>query len=445
MDRHRQCGFAAFADQDLLGLGCPKRIVRFVACIFLCAGLSGCDRATPPSREPLLQRGYIWQRDWTSAVAASVAEADKRLDGVVFLGAEIDAKTLSANKASVDWEKLKDAKKPLAVALRVAPFSGPFATDDATIKEIARVAKSMLEDAKTHGVSLAEFQFDFDCAQKSLAGYRRWVRTLRPIIQPVRFVITALPAWLDEPDFVKLIDDVDGYVLQVHSVPTLEESGRAVLCDPKLARKWVTRAARLGRPFAVSLPTYRCLAGYDPNGKLCGVAFDSVQPSWPNGTRVVEYSVDADEIADLVADWKTARPKELRELLWYRVPVTSDIRNWRWPTLAAVMSGRKPVHKLEVLSEGENPVDVSIANTGEADEQRNPLVTLNWNADVTLVASDALPGWTLKIDNPRAVFRPASEYRLRLSPGSRRSIGWLRYDRPPNVRAQVEELGDAPR
>jgi hypothetical protein len=422
-----------------------NRTVGLAARAFLCVILVGCDHATPGSKEPLRQRGYVWQRNWTSAVVEAVAETEKRMDGVVLLGAEIDAKGPSAIKASIDWEKLKETKKPLAIALRIAPFSGPFAVDDAPIGEIARVTKALLADAKSHDVTLAEFQLDFDCAQKNLAGYRRWLSILRPLIQPVRFVITTLPAWLDEPDFVKLIDDVDGYILQVHSVPTLQESGRAVLCDPQLVRKWVAKAAKLGRPFAVSLPTYRCLAGYDSNGKLFGVAFDSVQPSWPNGTRVVEYSVDADEIAGLVAEWKATRPKGLRELLWYRVPVASDIRNWRWPTLAAVMDGRKPAHKLEVLSEGENPVDVSIANTGEADEQRNPLVTVNWNADATVVASDALPGWTLKIDNQHAVFQLAAESHLRLSPGSRRSIGWLRYDRAPIVRAQVEEFANPQR
>jgi hypothetical protein len=432
-------------------------MIKLAVRAVLCLALAGCSRATPGSQEPLRQRGYLWQRDWTNAVAESVAEADRRLDGTVLLGAEIvwTGKTPSAIKASIDWDKLKGAKKPLAIALRMAPFSGPFATDDATIQEIARVAKSLLEDAKKYGVTVEEFQLDFDCAQKNLAGYRRWLSILRAVVRPIRFVITALPSWLDEPEFSKLVGDVDGYVLQVHSVPTLQESGHAVLCDPKLARKWVTKAAKLGRPFSVSLPTYRCLAGYDANGKLYGVAFDSVQPSWPNGTRVVEYSVDADEIADLVAEWKTTRPKELRELLWYRVPVASDLRNWRWPTLAAVMSGRRPAHRLEVLSEGENPVDVSITNTGEADEQRNPIVTVNWDADAGLVASDALPGWTVKIDPPsrnsgaasnqRAVFSQASDYRLRLSPGSRRSIGWLRYDRATHVRAQVGESGTTAR
>jgi hypothetical protein len=419
-----------------------NRTVGLIARAFFCGILVGCDHAKPALKEPLRQRGYVWHRNWTSAVVEAVAESEKRMDGVVLLGAEIDAKGPSTIKASIDWERLKEAKKPLAVALRVTPFSGPFATDDATISEIARVTKALLADAKSHDVTLAEFQLDFDCAQKNLAGYRRWLSILRPLLEPVRFVITTLPAWLDEPDFVKLIDDVDGYILQVHSVPTLQESRRAVLCDPQLVRKWVAKAAKLGRPFSVSLPTYRCLAGYDSNGKLIGVAFDSVQPSWPIGTRVIEYSVDADEIADLVSEWKRTRPKGLRELLWYRVPVTSDIRNWRWPTLSAVMDGRKPAHKLEVLSEGENPVDVSIANRGEADEQRNLLVTVNWNAGTTVVASDALPGWTLKIDNQHAVFQLASDSHLRLSPGNSRSIGWLRYDRAPIVRAQVEEFAN---
>ena len=41
----------------------------------------------------------------------------------------------------------------------------------------------------------------------------------------------------------------------------------------------------------------------------------------------------------------------MRELLWYRVPVSRDSLNWSWPTLAAVMAGRAPVHRLEVVHE----------------------------------------------------------------------------------------------
>jgi hypothetical protein len=52
----------------------------------------------------------------------------------------------------------------------------------------------------------------------------------------------------------------------------------------------------------------------------------------------------------------------IARIIWYRVPIATDTRNWRWPTLSAVMSGRLPEHKLNILQEGENPVDLSIFN-----------------------------------------------------------------------------------
>jgi hypothetical protein len=406
--------------------------------------LIGCHQAAPNASGPMTQRGYLWQRAWTPAVVDALTEAGKRLDGVVILGAEIvwTGSTPQTIRATIDWEPLKNLKKPVTIALRVAPFPGPFAADDTPARHLTETAKSLLAQAKANGIELTEFQLDFDCAQKKLAGYREWLHTLQPFIRPVRFVITTLPAWLDEPEFAALAHDVDGYVLQVHSVPTLAESGREILCDTGLARKWVLKAAKLKLPFSVALPTYRCLAGYDPTGNLLGVAMDSVDPAWPRGTRVLEFRTDADAVALLVEEWQAARPSELRELLWYRVPVATDVRNWRWATLSAVMAGRTPTRKLEILQEGNNPVDLSISNAGEADEQHDIVVTITWSG-ASLVAWDALPGWTIRAERERAIFTPVTGLRSALPPGGRRSIGWLRYDHVTTVRSQVEELAEA--
>jgi hypothetical protein len=189
-----------------------------------------------------------------------VVEAQQRMDGVVVLGAEIlwVEKKPEAIKASINWGTLKGATKPVSLALRIAPYPGPFAMDDAPARFIAIAAKSLLEEAETNGVKLSAFQIDFDCAQKNLAGYRRWIEVLRPLIRPVRLVITTLPAWLEEPEFAQLVHDVDGYILQVHSVPTATGSGGGALCDPQRARGWAAKAARLGVPFAVALPTAKC-------------------------------------------------------------------------------------------------------------------------------------------------------------------------------------------
>jgi len=402
-----------------------KAITICCATVF---AFTGCNRSDVNVLGPLPQRGYVWQREWTPAVIDSLRQAKRRMSGVVLLGAEISfgGKSPEIVKPSIDWEAVRRQTQHCSIALRVAPFGGPFRADDARTRVITDVAKQLLDDARAHDVKIEEFQFDFDCAQKNLASYHTWLSILRPIVHPIRFVMTVLPAWLDEPEFLSLIRETDGYVLQVHSVP-ISSGSSATLCEPRLAREWIARAGKLGIPFSVALPTYRCAAGYGPNGKLLSVAMDSVQAVWPPGTRVLEFGADANEIAAVVNDWQQTRPPQMRELIWYRIPIATDTRNWRWATLSAVMSGRLPEHKLNILQEGENPIDLSIFNAGEADEQLNANVSATWNG-AGLTASDALAGWNMRSENGRAIFTVTASRGLRLPPGATRKIGWLRFD-----------------
>jgi hypothetical protein len=389
----------------------------------------------------LPQRGYIWQREWTPAVIDSLRQAKPRMSGVVLLGAEINfGKSPEICKPSIDWEAVHRQTQHCSVALRVAPFAGPFRADDPPARVIIAVTKQLLDDARAHDVKIEEFQFDFDCAQKNLANYHAWLSLLRPVVHPIRFVMTVLPAWLDQPEFLSLVRETDGYVLQVHSVP-ISAGVSAALCDSKLAREWVARAGKLGMPFSVALPTYRCTAGYAPNGKLLSVAMDSVQPSWPPGTRILEFGADADKIAALVHEWQESRPLQLRELIWYRVPIATDTRNWRWPTLAAVMAGRSPRHQLSVRQEGTNPIDLSIVNAGEADEQLRLNVTAKWR-ETGLEASDALSGWSVRSENGLAVFNSVAQNGFRLPPGATRKIGWLRFDEPTNLQIEFSNQSE---
>jgi hypothetical protein len=372
---------------------------------------------------------------------AAVQEAGKRMDGMVIIGAEIvwSGPTPETIRANIDWPTLKNAAKPISLALRVAPYPGPFSKDDSTAKYISDVAKSLITAATAHGLNVSEFQLDFDCAQKKLSGYSLWVEAVRSAVFPTRFVVTTLPAWLDEPAFVPLVRLADGYVLQVHSVPVSTQGGQPLLLNTNLARQWILKAASLGIPFSVALPTYRCLAGYDKTGKLLGVAMDSVDLAWPPGTRTLEFSTDADDTAKLVNEWFSARPDELKELIWYRIPVATDHRNWRWPTLAAIMAGRRPIHKLLAVQRGDNPVDFSIKNIGEADKQVSIELTVTWSG-ASLVAFDALPGWTVATENERAMFTRVDGTPMELPPGNERSVGWLRFDNAINSKSVAEEF-----
>ncbi len=399
----------------------------------------------PVSSDTLLsQRGYLWQRDWTPAVAAAVTAADRQMDGVVVLGAEIqwNAGRPSPIRANLSWQTLKSLKKSVSLALRIDPYSGPFVEHELAAATIVSEANRLIQEAKAHQLDLDELQLDFDCPQKKLAGYGVWVLAVRTAIWPIKLVLTTLPVWLDEPDFADLIRLSDGYVLQVHSIPTGHQIGHEVICDPALARSWVTKASHLGRPFDVALPTYRCTAGYDLSGNLLGVAMDSVAPLFPPGTRLLEFDSDAEALAKLVNGWRAAPPEHLKGLIWYRLPVSTDRQNWRWATVTAVMEGRAPVRRLEASREGDNPVDLSLSNNGEADEPVSCTVTVAWK-DGTLMASDALPGWKFRVEPGRAFFKWNSARGLRLPPGTKIDIGWLRYDRTLPLTLQVSESSPA--
>ena len=403
--------------------------------------LLGCYRSPTIVSGHLLQRGYLWQRAWNPAVIAAVQEAGKRMDGMVIIGAEIvwNGSTPETIRGNIDWNTLKNVRKPIALALRVAPYPGPFSRDDPAAKFITKVATSLIADATSHQLEVSEFQLDFDCAQKKLSGYRLWVEAVRTAVRPTRFVITTLPAWLNEAAFVPLVRAADGYVLQVHSVPVSSQNERSFLLDTNLARQWIKKAASFGIPFSVALPTYRCLAGYDKTGKLLGVAMDSVDLAWPPGTRTLDFSTDADDTAKLVSEWLSVRPAELKELIWYRIPVATDQRNWRWPTLAAIMAGRNPIHKLQAIQRGDNPIDYAIVNLGEADKLAGAKLTVRW-VGASLVSFDALPGWTVALEKTRAIFTRTHGSAMELSPGNERSVGWLRFDNAVNTESVAEEF-----
>jgi hypothetical protein len=108
--------------------------------LLVCVGLlAACNRVAPTVSGMLPQRGYLWQRDWTPAVIESLAEAKKRMDGAVILGAEIlwRGRKPEVVRVNIDWKMLKSHGVPCGVALRIAPYPGPFSAHDATAWFIA--------------------------------------------------------------------------------------------------------------------------------------------------------------------------------------------------------------------------------------------------------------------------------------------------------------------
>lgn len=394
--------------------------------------------AAPPRASGVMpQSAYVWQRAWNDAVRTAVQEHGRAFQSLAALGAQLSG--ANAVRPRIDWPALAASGTATAVVIRLEK---PLPADPAAA--VVAEARRLEKEARAAGLTLYEIQVDYDSPQKKLADYTPWLRKTERALEPLPVRITTLASWLPEPEFRNLIAACDGYILQVHSFDPPAPGERASVCDVKKARAWMAHAATLGKPFTVALPTYRTTAGYDARGKFVGAATDAAVPQWPAGTVRQEFPAPAVDLAALVAEWTQERPAELQGLIWYRLPVAADTRNWRWPALAAVMAGRAPLTKLEVKMSGTAPLDVVLSNTGEIDEWLPPHITLTWSGSAP-AAGDAVAGWSLTTAEGRAVFSlPAQPAPRLLSAGKSAALGWLRFHESAPLPHEIRSVIDPP-
>ena len=396
-------------------------------------------RTTPRATGPLAHEAYVWHRAWTGPVQQSIAEHGTTFARLVVLAAEVSWANREPRvmRVALDHAALRSVT-PIGLALRIGPYAGPFGRDERLTRWLADLSSSLVAEVRTNGLPVAELQIDFDCAESKLDGYRVWVDAIRQRVAPVPVTVTTLPAWLDRRAFKHLIAATDGYVLQVHSLERPKSAAAPfALCDPALARKWVERASRFGVPFRVALPTYGYQVAFDATGRFAGISAEGPALSWSEGVQLHEVSADPGAMATVVQAWVADRPTALQGVIWYRLPVAGERLNWRWSTLSEVIAGRTPRSELSVRVRHPQPalVEIELSNMGTADATPTNPVTVRWR-DATLVACDGLIGFEPVERGGEAVeFR--SRAGLRLAPGERRIIGWLRLDHETEVQVDL--------
>ncbi|HSS75838.1 MAG TPA: DUF3142 domain-containing protein [Thermoanaerobaculia bacterium] len=316
--------------------------LRLSVLLILSAALAACHEE-PPIHGPLRQEAYVWQRLWSPAVRDSIGQA-KDLAGLTVLAAEVDLRprTPSTIRIPLDVAALKSYGRPVGAALRVHAVPGRFVDDPKMVDHLRSLVRDVAAEARTKGLSLSEIQIDYDCPEWKLEAYRGLLVSLRQSAAPVPLTVNVLPVWLyQHRAFRKLLEVVDGYVLQAHSLaPPDNLAKKIVLTEPRSARAWVAEAARFGKPFRVALPTYSYQAAFDGRGKLIGLLAEGPLVSSAEGITIRSATSDPQAMAGLVRGWTEKRPKELTGILWYRLPVEGDRGNWSWPTLRSVMAGR---------------------------------------------------------------------------------------------------------
>jgi hypothetical protein len=430
-------------------LSSPMKARSIAALLFLAALLIAAGSAVwlwrvhnrvPRATGPLPHEVYVWQRAWTGPVLSAIAATATNFQRVVVLVGEItwSQRKPKLTRVDLDYSALRRAGAPVGLALRIGPFSGPFTRDDATARWLADAAGSLLREARTNGVTVTEFQIDFDCAAARLDGYARWLPAIRTGIDSMPLTITALPAWLSRVEFVPLIRATDGYVLQVHSLEAPRLAAEpGMLCDPEKTQRWIEQAARFGVPFRVALPTYGYRLAFDADERLIGLNAEGPEKYFTNAVFQRELRSDPAAMAAVVRRWGADRPSALVGVIWYRLPVVGDRLNWSWSTMSEVIAGRVPHARLNVRvrSGGARLSEVTVANEGAADYVGAPKVSAHWNGP-RLVAADGLAGFAVT-EPGRNNVEFIIEQAVRLLPGEQRLIGWLRLDQEGEVTVEL--------
>jgi hypothetical protein len=396
---------------------------------------------------PITHDAYVWQHDWSPAVRNAVADQHSHFRRLVILAAEISLGDSSPKVTWVhpDYAVVAKNANEIGIAIRVGPVLGSAAYEPASgeTRALCDTAIRSVTDAKSAGLSVAELQIDFDCAESKLAGYRQWVLLAKSVIAPTPVVITALPIWLKHRDFSDLAREAGGFVMQVHSLH--QPSGpdaKLTICDPAEAERAVGQASKIGVPFRVALPTYSYMAAFSAEGKFLALSAEGLSVDWPAGAILRPMRSDPSQLAPLVAEWTAHPPANMTGIIWYRLPVQGDAMNWSAVTLKAVMAGRVPRANLVAEIEHSVPglVDLFVKNTGEADAV-DPF-SIAAECDGGFVISEGINGFDrLEGADGSVIFSGSSAIAAvggrRIAPGQRMQIGWLRFASDTEVRAHV--------
>jgi hypothetical protein len=376
--------------------------------------LGGCEKAPV---KPLAIEAYIWQRP----DRADVLQAAK--DSADFISIH------HVRAAELKWQNgrfLVDEAVTVLPAFRcglVVRIGASASGLDWTAEQVAPVAEVF---GKLAALGPVEIQCDFDCPQSRLANYSGLLEILRKRCGKVPVVPTALPSWLDEPEFAKLIAGLDpeaGYVLQVHSLVLPKNPGEApVIFDEYDARGYAKKAAALGTPFRIAMATYGCEVRFGADGKVIDVVSEDTGGMNGHSGRRGFALADPVSSAKLVREWGRDTPNGMSGIIWYRLPISSDSRNWPMGTLRMVARGDTVDCAAELVFSGESAArDIFMANAGAFPVNLPERFTIS----SPVKAADGAGGYRMEREGERIVFRLRGDVWPWLDPGKKVACGWM--------------------
>lgn len=385
--------------------------MKWFLLVFL--GLTACRKESPRA---LTREAYVWQSAERPAVREAITRAGNSLS------------TLHLRAAELKWTGDRfTVERPLntlpspggGLVVRIGASASQLEWTPEQIRPVAEIFRQLAR------FSPSEIQCDYDCPQKRLDRYTVLLKALRSASGKVPVFPTALPTWLGEPSFHELTRD-GGYVLQVHSLQLpAREGDPVVIFDPAAASAAARKAAKLGIPFRIAMATYGCEVRFDEKGKVLDVISEDMGDAPASPGRRAFALADPNESARLVRGWTNDPPAGLTGIIWYRLPVAGDRRNWPWETFQSVIRGNTATADPQLIaSPGPGARDLFIANKGRFPGR----LPKEFIITSPVTAADGAGAYRLEAREDGLHFILRDDLWPWLDPDQKIPTGWLRND-----------------
>jgi len=337
-------------------------IIRIALIVFI---LSACNIA-----EAYENSVYIWQRSWRPEIQSSIKAVESSDQFKVLAGdLKVENKRIVFSRVAVNWAYLSGKKVVADIRMRT-DLSKFFKAKDQmqAAQYLAKNVSEIISEAKKSGADIKGIELDYDCPTSKLADFERFLSSFRQEMKDLTLSITALPTWMDSPDFRSLISCVDHYVLQIHSFELPKNKNAPQYIFPKdRASEYFDRAVSLAKPFYVSLPTYGYEVAFSKDDEFIGLRAEGGVQYFADGIKKKMAFANPKDIVDFLHRIDSSKAESFLGVCWFRLPVASDRFNWGIKTFQRVLKKEVPQGHLsvEVVKKDGGVKEVFLVNDGE--------------------------------------------------------------------------------
>jgi hypothetical protein len=295
-------------------------------------------------------RFYIWQRDWQNPKLMDAVKASN-CKIFYFLASEFEKDKIYKITPSKAFFQTSGEKIPV---FRIhLSFFKKWINKHSKINEIVNAYNKILSNALLNNTKINELQIDLDTPESKLGNFIDFMQELKinlPIDTKLSF--TALPCHLNNPQFEKLANTADYYVLQVHGLEyPKNEKDKVFILNPTVAKSAIDKAEQLNKRYILALPTYAYQLNFSKeNGDFLFLNAEKI----PLPKKNIRVKIIAPKLKDLIKLVKFATTKQKNTeneikclgIIWFRLPIKGDRLNFDLKTINSISSGIMPKQKI---------------------------------------------------------------------------------------------------